>query len=859
MNSTLTANLGKMACWDFWLFPFVVSTLLIIFAQYSFLGFHTLIELCTIIISFSLVAFAWSTKDVSPNYFLLYLAGGYFWIGFIDLLHTLTYKNVNVIVEGSGNFGVQFWLSARFLEAALLLSAPLLSQHKSNASKVAILYGLLTFVAVLFIFTGYYPIGFVEGQGLTSFKIYSEYGINGVLACSLFVLYKYGAMLTKEEKSFIAVAILLTMCAELAFTFYVSVFGLSNLVGHIFKLFSFWVIFQAVVINNLKKPYATIVANEERLQSLFDSSEVSIWEEDFSELINEIDILKKTGIKNIRKHLKNNLKLAGELAGKVRIVNVNQASLKLFNAETKEEFFDQINKSFGSNAINVFIESVEAIWHKKRYFRSEANYKTITGNEIHTIISYQIPQTKEKETSVPVIIVDITKRKQYEALITYQASYDSLTGLVNRVLFSDRLSHDLELAKRHEEKLTLLFLDLDGFKHVNDSKGHQIGDELLKLVAKRLLASVRKSDTVARLGGDEFAILLSNSSEPTTDKSTLNEENITAQLINKLLHTIKQPYNLGSSKAYISGCIGVSVYPQDGEDAITLLRKADSAMYKAKAKGANNYQFFTSKMDLETQHRAKLESALQIAVQESQFSVVYQPIINLNSNLPSHCEALVRWEHPDLGMVSPADFIPLAEELGLINTIGEFVLDQACEQAKNWLDTPLSPGIAVNLSSKQFIEQDITEKVNAVLNKFDLPPNKLTLEITESLLMQTDYQPLVQLNNLRELGVNLAIDDFGTGYSSLSYLKRFPVNILKIDQSFVAEIPENTESCELVKAIISMAKSLKLNVIAEGVEQDNQKLFLEKLGCQSIQGYLYSKPLPKDEIQHWLSNIEQLK
>jgi len=854
MNSISTTRFGKMSRWDFWFFPFVVSTLLVIIAQYSFLVFHTLIELFTIIISFSLVAFAWSTRDVSRNYFLLYLAGGYFWIGFIDLLHILTYKGVNIIVEGNGNIAVQLWLAARFLEASLLLSAPLLSQHKSNASKVVILYGLLTLVAVLLIFTGYYPIGFVEDQGLTPFKVYSEYGISGVLACSLFVLYKYGAMLTKEEKSFIAVAIIFTMCAELAFTFYVSVFGLSNLVGHIFKLFSFWVIYQAVIINNLKKPYEIIVANEKRLQSLFDSSDVSIWEEDFSELINEIDTLKKSGIKDIRKHLKNNLKLAWELASKVRIVNINKASLKLFNAETKQEFFDQINKSFGSNAINVFIESVGAIWHKKRYFRSEANYKTITGNEIQTIISYQIPQTKEEATSVAVIIVDITERKRNERLIAHQAHYDSLTGLVNRVLFSDRLSHDLELAKRHEEKLTVLFLDLDGFKHINDSKGHQIGDDLLQLVAKRLLLSVRKSDTVARLGGDEFAILLSNSSD-----TTLNEENTTAQLIKKLLNTIKQPYTLGSSKAYISGCIGVSVYPQDGEDAITLLRKADSAMYKAKAKGASNYQFFTSTMDLETQHRAKLESALQVAMKKSQFSVVYQPIINLNSNLPSHCEALVRWEHPDLGMVSPVDFIPLAEELGLINTIGEFVLDQACEQAKNWLDTPLSPGIAVNLSSKQFIEQDITEKVNAVLNKFDLPPNKLILEITESLLMQTDYQPLVQLNNLRELGVNLAIDDFGTGYSSLSYLKRFPVNILKVDQSFVAEIPENTESCELVKAIISMAKSLKLDVIAEGVEQDKQKLFLEKIGCQFIQGYLYSKPLPKDEIQHWFSNVNQLK
>lgn len=854
MNNTLITNFEKMARWDFWIFPIILSLLLLILSNYSFLGFHTLVELFTIIIAFSLVAFAWWTRDVSKNYFLLYLAGGYFWIGCIDLLHTLAYKNINILVEGSGNLSVQFWLSARYLEAALLLSAPLLSVHKSNAKRIAILFGILACVAVFLIITEHYPIAFIEGKGLTPFKIYSEYGIITVLACSIFTLYKYGKMIPKEEKNFIAVAILFSMCTEMAFTFYVSVFGLSNLVGHILKLFSFWVIFQAVVINNLKKPYTIIVANEKRLQGLFDSSDVSIWEEDFSELMMELKRIKATGITDIRNHLINNLDLAWELAAKVKILNINQAALKLFHVKTKQEFFKKINNTFSNDSINVFIESVDAMWNKKPYFQSEANFKTLTGEEINTIISYQIPQEKDKLTSVPVIIVDITKRKQYEALITHQANYDSLTGLVNRMLFSDRLTHDIEIAERHKEKLTLLFLDLDGFKHINDSKGHEVGDDLLKLVAKRLMVSVRKSDTVARLGGDEFAILLSNCSAPNTTKSTLNEREITTQLIDKLLKTIKQPYPLGNTIAYISGCIGVSVYPQDGKDAITLLRKADSAMYKAKAKGANNYQFFDSKMDLETQHRAKLESALQIAVQESQLYVVYQPIIDLNSNIPSHCEALVRWKHPELGMISPAEFIPLAEELGLINTIGEFVLNQACEQAKNWLDNHLNVGIAVNLSSQQFIEQDITEKVNAVLSKFDLPPNKLILEITESLLMQNDYQPLAQLNNLRELGVNLAIDDFGTGYSSLSYLKRFPVNILKVDQSFVAEIPKNTESCELVKTIILMAKSLKLKVIAEGVEKEQQKSFLKELGCQFIQGYLYSKPLSKDEIQHWLSN-----
>jgi len=768
----------------------------------------------------------------------------------MDLIHMLLYKGMNVFIEGTGNIAIQFWLSSRFMEASLLLIAPLLAFTKRKPYLIFYSYGLLSIIFCSIIFNGFFPVSFIEGQGLTPFKIYSEYTIDVILALAIYILYKHAALVSVEEKLYITLAIIFTMMAEIAFTFYISVYGFSNFIGHILKLFSFWLIFQAIVVINLKRPYAILHASNKRFKNLFEHSEVSIWEEDFSELMIALDELRSGGITSLKQYLSEHQDVAWQLATKIKVINVNEATLVLFKAKSREDFIQRIDMSFGLGAIDVFIDSLSAIWNQQTTFRSEANFKTFDGKEIKAIVSYQLPQSLSEYNSVAVSIIDITQQKDNEAIIRHQANYDFLTGLANRNLFSDRISHALDIAERTKNQLVLLYLDLDGFKHINDSQGHEFGDDLLKQVSQRIIHSVRKSDTVARLGGDEFAVLL-------PDNNVLQD---IEDVVKKILNNLSKPYDIGNIKAYISTCIGITMYPKDGETPTTLLRKADSAMYKAKARGANNFQFFTPEMDLEAHKRMKLEHALRSALKNKELSIHYQPIVNIEKDCISHAEALLRWHNPTLGMIPPSDFIPLAEELGLIHGIGEFVLRNACQQAVVWQNTlPNAPGIAINLSCQQFNNNKIVPLIKSILDESGLTVEKLTLEITESLLMQEEYSPLAQLKQLRELGVELSIDDFGTGYSSLSYLKRFPLTALKIDRSFIIDLPDDHENNSLVKAILLMAESLNLHVIAEGVEEAAQKAFLMNANCKYIQGYLYSKPLPEKEFIEWLINYESSK
>jgi diguanylate cyclase (GGDEF)-like protein/PAS domain S-box-containing protein len=442
------------------------------------------------------------------------------------------------------------------------------------------------------------------------------------------------------------------------------------------------------------------------------------------------------------------------------------------------------------------------------------------------------------------MFLDITKRKQAEAYILRQANFDSLTGLVNRNFFNERLSHALDHAVRTDEQIAILFMDLDRFKHINDTLGHSAGDQLLQEVSKRLLKAVRKSDTVARFGGDEFALILQNI------KNLKTLEFMVVEILNDL----SKSYLLQDRESFISASIGVTLYPEDGNDPETLLRNADSAMYRAKAKGRNDYQFFTQSMSDEINRHKDMENALHHALKNDEFTIYYQPIKDLENNKITHAEALIRWNHPEKGLISPNDFIPLAEEVGLISNIGEWVLHNACMEAVSWskiIDSP--PGVTVNLSVQQFDRYDIPKLVSSILEKTGLSAKKLTLEITESILLADTDAIKKQLIELRDMGVQISIDDFGTGYSSLSYLKKFPVNNLKIDRSFIAELSTNAEDKVLVTAIIAMAHSLNLKIIAEGVDTRTQEAYLISKNCKHAQGYLYSKPLIRTEF------IEKIK
>ncbi|MES2536804.1 MAG: EAL domain-containing protein [Pseudomonadota bacterium] len=423
--------------------------------------------------------------------------------------------------------------------------------------------------------------------------------------------------------------------------------------------------------------------------------------------------------------------------------------------------------------------------------------------------------------------------------MSHLAHHDFLTNLPNRIQLNDRLAHAITLAYRNRKKLAILFLDLDHFKSINDTLGHAVGDKLLQAVGQRLKGCVRTSDTVSRQGGDEFVILVSEI-EHIEDASRIAE---------KIINALTLPYQVDEHTLYITTSIGISVYPADGVEAEMLIKHADAAMYHAKKSGRNQYQFFIEEMNRLAIERQTMEGSLRAALERREFRLHYQPKVNLNSGNITGVEALIRWHHPQRGLVYPEHFISIAEESGLIVPIGEWVLKEACEQAMTWLhDGQVFNRVAVNLSAIEFHHGNFMDKIRAVLNETGLPPRHLELELTESVLMNNADSTISLLKELKTIGVHLAVDDFGTGYSSLSYLKRFPVDVLKIDKSFVKDIAIDPDVAVIVDAVINIGNCLKQRVIAEGIETEQQLMFLQHHHCEEGQGYYFSEPLAVEEF-----------
>ena len=437
--------------------------------------------------------------------------------------------------------------------------------------------------------------------------------------------------------------------------------------------------------------------------------------------------------------------------------------------------------------------------------------------------------------------------REQEEHIRQMAYSDSLTGLPNRELFNELLHQALAQANRHRRPLAVLFLDLDRFKLINDTLGHAVGDQLLQSAARRLRECCRREgDIVARRGGDEFIILLPE----------LDDLQEPARVAQKIVDAFAQVFVLPEHELFISTSVGVSVFPQDGRDEETLIRNADLAMYRAKEAGRNRYHLYTPAMDVQASRRLTLESGLRQALTRGEFLLYYQPKVNIRTGQIASIEALARWRHPEFGMVPPAQFIPMAEETGVIVPIGEWVLYTACAQNKAWQKAGLPPlRISVNLSPRQFQQVDLAEMVERVLAATELEPRWLELEVTESLMLYDEEQAIVLLRRLSELGVQISIDDFGTGYSTFSYIKKLPIHTLKIDQSFVSDIDSNQNDAAIVTAMIRMAQSLQLNVIAEGVETEEQRFLLDALDCPEMQGHLYSQPMPAVELGKFLERL----
>lgn len=441
------------------------------------------------------------------------------------------------------------------------------------------------------------------------------------------------------------------------------------------------------------------------------------------------------------------------------------------------------------------------------------------------------------------IINDITDHRRYEEQLERQANHDELTGLPNRNLMQDRLHQAIVQAERDAGTVAVLFLDLDQFKVINDSLGHRVGDMLLKVMAQRLEGCLREGDTVARYGGDEFIIIL-------PDLTRLQDVTLVAE---RILAAASQPVEVEEHDLQVTISIGASLYPYDGKDVDTLLKNADAAMYRAKALGRNNFQCYTAELNHRIMERLTLTAQLRHALDRGEFILHYQPQVDLQTGHIIGMEALVRWQHPELGLVSPARFIPLAEETGLIGPLGEWVMRSACAQNKAWQEAGLPPiCVTVNLSARQLAQRDLVQTIVKVLEETGLDPKYLELELTESGVMTHPEEMLGRLRQLKEVGLRISLDDFGTGYSSLSYLKRFPFDKLKIDQSFARDITSDPNDAAIALTIIAMAQSLKLRVTAEGVETQGQLDYLTRHGCDEIQGYYFSPPIPGEEAMQLL-------
>lgn len=471
-------------------------------------------------------------------------------------------------------------------------------------------------------------------------------------------------------------------------------------------------------------------------------------------------------------------------------------------------------------------------------FQGEYYLRRKDGASICCTITAKNIDNNALEKGAIFLYEDVTMRKQAENKLRYLANFDTLTELPNRSYFITQLDQDLREAQRHQKILAVIFIDLDRFKQVNDTLGHDVGDELLKEVAIRLKSCVRGADTVARLGGDEFTIILPE----VTGLSGVRT------VANNILRSLNKPVKIEQHMLSISPSIGISLSPKDGDDVPTLLKNADAAMYHAKKMGRNNYQLYEASMNTASEKRFDMEVKLRQALENDEFILYYQPQVLTHTREVIGYEALVRWQNDELGLVSPAEFVPILEDSGLIAPVGEWIIRTACQQLRDWHQEGHKIKMSINLSALQFYQRDLIEMIAKIIKEYNIDPSFLDFEITESVLMEGTDHSEKMLHQLSQLGVHLALDDFGTGYSSLAYLKRFPIDVIKIDQSFIRDVLVDKSDAAICDAIIDIAKRMDKGLVAEGVETEEQFDFLLNRNCKIVQGYLFGRPLPPEKI-----------
>lgn len=774
--------------------PLLLTAFLAAVSYSNFLLFHTLAELFAIMVAIVLSVVAWHTYSFSRNHFLMYLGIGYLWIGILDLMHTLSFKGMGVFVSSGANEGIQFWIMTRYLEAVLLLSAPLFFNLRVLKLPLMLLFGLGSGIVIYLIFNHRFPDSYIDGNGLTPFKIYSEYIIIGLLFAAIGLITRYRTLIDSRIYVLMVLSILFTIAAELSFTLYVDVYSLPIFAGHIFKLFSYWLIFLAVVRTTLTEPYQVMNRGSSTYDAVPDPTIVV----DNSGRITQVN------------------KAAEKAAGMLRNDLLEKDCHTVFHSNSMDKYDCVICNS---------IETATPLNDYEINFPETGKYQEVTL----TPFEYQ-----GEVKGMVHVLHDVTEKKLVEQELMHNANYDLLTDFPNRVLATDRLEQAIKHARRFNMHTAVLFIDLDNFKNINDSLGHNFGDRVLIRVASSLAECVRQSDTVARWGGDEFLII---------NPGLLRLADV-ERTVRKIFNRLARPILIEDREFIITVSIGIAGYPDDGLSGDILLSNADAAMYLAKEAGKNTYRFYAHGMNERAAERLAMEANLRKALPNDELHLVYQPKVDLKTGYIIGAEALLRWDEHEFGNIPPEQFIPLAEESGQILSIGEWVIRQVCRDLNVCKGHGFASGkVAVNISSRQIRQQGFTKQLRRILQEYGVDPSQLEIEITESLLLSEDQHTVTVLNELRQMGMHLSLDDFGTGYSSLSYLKRFPFTEIKIDRSFIRDLESEQGDRQLCKAIIAMADSLKLKVVGEGVESYAQLAFLRKEGADIAQGYLFSKPV----------------
>lgn len=624
--------------------------------------------------------------------------------------------------------------------------------------------------------------------------------------------------------------------------------------GVLFTLFSMFISFLAsfLLANSLTKQLSGLVIT---MKNIIDGNKNAKADEDGAKEISELSQEFNSLISSLNSSEKLNQKLSlaveqspssiviTDIDGKIEYVN---AMFTKVTGYTKDEVLGENPRILKSdkNPQTVHEEMWTTLKRGDIWKGEIINRRKDKNLYTESAIISPVKQADGTVTNYVAIKEDISEKKIIEDHINNLANFDQLTGLPNRNMLNDRAEYLLKIAQRNNEPLSVMFLDLDHFKNINDSLGHTIGDHVLIEVASRIQATIRDEDTASRLGGDEFILLFPNT-----------KANEAMYIATKLTNAISQYIMLEHNELTITPSVGIAIYPNDGKNFETLLKNADTAMYRAKNSGRNSFHFFTDEMQLNLERNLLLENALRHAIERNELEVYYQPQISLTDGGIIGAEALLRWKHPELGMISPGEFIPIAESSGQIINIGEWVFRTAIEQTKAWINDGFKPIIiAINLSAVQFRQKNLLTLVTDILREVQLPPEYLELELTEAATMHDPQAAVDVMNKLHEQGIRMSIDDFGTGYSSLSYLKRFKVYKLKIDQSFIRDISNDPDDRAIVSAIIDMAHNLGLQTIAEGVETAEQVSFLRLHGCDEMQGYYISKPLPRMEFEEFLNN-----